>query len=140
MSTVKNTAYTKIRGVILLVAIVLLMCLAHSCTPRYAPVETVRRDTTYIKQMERDSIHERDSVIIYRDGDTVYHTRTHTVYRDRIRRDTVYFSKVDTLTHVVEVERELSSWQKTKMSVGGYAIVCAVMLASIWFAKRLKGL
>lgn len=118
-----------------------VMYLVSSCrTMVEIPVENIVHDTCYIKQLERDSIVERDSVIIYTRSDTVYNTRVQWKFRDRVVRDTVYRMRCDTTTVVREVERELTRWQKTKMSVGGYAIVCACLLVAIWFAKRLKGL
>ena len=104
------------------------------------PVETVVHDSIYIKQLERDSVWVQDSVIIYTRADTVYNTRVRWQFRDRLVRDTVYKEKCDTTTVVREVEKELTSWQKAKMKVGGYAIMCSAILVAVWFAKRLKGL
>ena len=104
------------------------------------PVETVVHDSIYIKQLERDSVWVQDSVIIYTRADTVYNTRVQWKFRDRLVRDTVCMWRTDTLTKVVKVEKELTTWERTKMSVGGYAIVCGAILVAVWFAKRLKGL
>lgn len=120
----------------------LLTIFVNCKTVRYVPVEQVHRDTTYIRQVERDSVHERDSIYIYRDADTVYSTRTRTIYRDRVRRDTLYFARCDTVAKVVEVERELSKIQRIKLALGEVmllVIVVAAGVAVVWFVRKFKG-
>lgn len=129
-----------IRVVVTGVLFILVAFAVSSCRSAMSPVENVSRDTTYVAKIERDSIYVRDSIFVCTKADTVYHTRVQWKLRDRIVRDTVYKEKCDTTTVVREVEKRLTSWQKAKMEVGGYAIVCSVMLVAIWFAKRLKGL
>lgn len=117
------------------------MLVTCSCsTVKYVPVEIVKNDSIYIAQVEHDSIYVKDSIYIKESADTVWVNRVQWKYRDRVVRDTVRIARCDTISRVVEVEKRLTSWQKTKMSAGGYAIVCSAILVAIWFAKRLKGL
>lgn len=137
MKTIRRY-FDVILSVALLMAALWLVC---SCSGvRYVPVENTNSDSVYIYQLERDSIFVKDSVFVQTVADTVYHTRVQWRFRDRVVRDTVRVVKSDTTTVVQKVEKELTSWEKTKMSVGGYAIVCGAILVAIWFARRLKGL
>lgn len=130
-----------IHVIIIAVTTLLVFMALFSCTSvKYVPVETVRENSAVIKQWERDSIFIKDSIFISTKADTVYHTRIKWLSRDRVIRDTVYRVSSDTITKVVKVEKALTGWEKAKMSVGGYTIVCCAILVAIWFAKRLKGL
>ena len=129
-----------IRAIIYGVITLITLAVACSCATKYIPVETTKSDSIYITQVERDSIYIKDSVYVRTVADTVFHTRVQWQFRDRVVRDTVRIAKRDTISCVVEVEKELTAWQRSKMSVGGYAIVCSAILVAIWFAKRLKGL
>ena len=94
----------------------LLVLLLSSCSRSvYVPVETVRVDTFLKTAVRVDSVRLTDSVYVSERtvGDTVYIVKTRTQWRDRLqlRVDTVYRSKTDTVTKVVEVVVE----KKAKM-------------------------
>ena len=95
-----------------LIAFVLLLA---SCATRYIPVESTKIDSVFVAKIQRDSIYERDSIMIKTKADTVYYTRVSYKYRDKIVRDTVFEVHTDTITTVVEVERKLSTVAKVKM-------------------------
>lgn len=95
-----------------LIAFVLLLA---SCATRYIPVESTKIDSVFVAKIQRDSIYERDSIMIKTKADTVYYTRVSYKYRDKIVRDTVFEVHTDTITTVVEVERKLSTVEKVKM-------------------------
>lgn len=119
-----------------------LTIFVNSCHTRYVPVETVRRDSVVIRQLERDSIFVADSVVVYKDADTVRTTQWHWRYRDRIVRDTVRFVRCDTIAKVVEVERELSKMERVKLSLGEvflWVIIGAAVMVVLWFVKKFKG-
>ena len=100
----------------LIVPLTLLLLLElQSCSPRIIEHYTTVRDTTYITQIARDSIFERDSIYI----------------REK-RCDTVYQAVHDTTTvkEVQLVPRPKGWWDKTK----DYAIW--VLLAALVFAYR----
>lgn len=100
--------------------LIVLTFFVNSCTTtKYVPVETVRVDSVFVAKVERDSIYERDSVFVAVKADTVYLTKVQYRYHDRFVRDTVSVVHSDTITKVVEVERELSKIEQLKLDVGG---------------------
>ena len=84
----------------------------------YYPVEIYKTDSIFIKQYERDSIHTHDSVFVKSKADTIYINHWRTVYRDRVVRDTVFESRVDSVQNVVEVERDFTPWESICFSLG----------------------
>lgn len=109
---------------------------------QYVPVENSARDSIYITQYERDSVYHRDSVYVYKEADTVYHTRVQWRFRDRIVRDTVRVTRCDTTTVIQEVERDFTRMERLRMDVGTgaiYVVIVAALVAVFWFLKRLKG-
>lgn len=97
--------------------------LLHGCrTPTPVIVERVRNDTVLLTTERRDSIWLHDSVFFALTGDTVRIERWRTKYVECVRTDTVYRSRVDSVpvAYPVEkfVEKELSWWQRLKMTLG----------------------
>ena len=84
------------RGLFSLLLTALLLCSCGSI--RFVPVERARTDSTYLTRVRHDSIYVRDSIYVYQEGDTVTKTveRWRYLYRDRV--DTLYMSRVDTVT------------------------------------------
>lgn len=123
------------------VVVVTACCALFSCRTVYVPVETVRTDSIFIKQYERDSIHTHDSVFVKSKADTIYINHWRTVYRDRVVRDTVFESRVDSVQNVVEVEKKLTKWQQTKMDVGAgvlYAVPVLIAVGLYILYRKLK--
>ena len=120
--------------------VVLVLC---SCsTTKYVPVETVRTEVVKELAVKRDSVYIQDSVFVREANDTVYLTRWHVEYREALRVDTFLVTRTDSVQTVVEVEKRLTRWQEVKMESGGYAIAITVfclVVAVVWFLKRLKG-
>lgn len=103
--------------------VVVVLCVMCSCrSVEYVPVEVVRSDTTYINKIQRDSIHELDSVYIRERGDTVLIRMTRYVYRDRLVRDTVDVSRCDSVVVTRTVERDLSGWERFCVRACGWII------------------
>ena len=124
---------------------ILLLCLTailYGCKHiEYVPVEHVRTDTAYVRNISRDSIYVRDSVIVREAGDTVRITKWRYVYKDRIVRDTVFRHRVDSIPEIVAVERELTRWEKTKQEAGGVAIGvigAAVVAGVVWLMIKIR--
>lgn len=107
---------------------------------RVVSVEHQTTDTLWQKQVQRDSIYIIDSTYIYEwtDGDTVHITRDRwkTRYVERVKRDTLYRSKTDTVNvaykTVREVTRRLTCWQQARMTLG----TVALMGVALWLAVR----
>lgn len=120
-----------------IILILLAALLLSGCT-RKIYVETVRTDTIYKHQVERDSIHIHDSIYIRDKGDTVWVERWHTAWREKLRIDTLWQSRVDSIAvpyeveKVVEVEKPLSWWQQTRMKLGD-VLLLAVAAVLGWF-------
>ena len=119
------------------ILIAVLMLLVMSCTTQRiveVPVERVRTDSVYLTKLQRDTLVERDSVVMQIVGDTVYRTHVRYIYKTRLLRDTVLKQRVDTVTKVVTVEKE------RKRTVGDYAwgIALAVIgaLVLVGYVKR----
>ena len=121
-----------------LLFILLLTLLIEGCTTtKYVPVETVRVDSIFVAKVERDSIYERDSIIVAVKADTVFKTKLKYIYRDRILRDTMNVLSCDTIIKIVEVEKPLSFWKQKKMELGSVAMWIIPLLAGIIiFIKR----
>lgn len=122
---------------------VAMMC---GCTT-IRTVETTRTDTVWQNHTLHDSIHVRDSVWVekWTQGDTVYvvKDRWKTEWRERLKNDTVYIAKHDTVrvevkpTANAEGTSTLSWWQQTKMRVGGLVILM-ILAAVAFFLIRKK--
>ena len=116
-------------------ATMLILC---SCSKKiYVPVESVRIDTFVKSAVRVDSVRLTDSVYVVErmQGDTFYITKTKTQWRDRVqlRTDTVYRSKTDTITKVVEVQAK-----RTRVRWWPYLLGCALFfLGGIFVAKKL---
>jgi hypothetical protein len=108
---------------------------------QYVPVETVHTDTLYQKVVQRDSIHIHDSVTIREKGDTVMIEHWRTQWRDRLLRDTIYRSRVDSIQVPYPVEKQLTKWQQVcidygKLTMG--ATVLLVIFLIVWIVRRLR--
>lgn len=121
----------------LIVAFVITMC---SCTRTvYIPQTTVQHDSVFLHTHSRDSIYVHDSVTIREKGDTIWLTRWRTEYRDRIRIDTAYIERRDSVAVPYPVERKLSRKERLYMSAGRVAVPLAgagIVLACIWIYRR----
>ena len=106
---------------------------------RVVTVEHVRTDTTYITRHHRDSVWLHDSIFMkeWLAGDTVYQLsdRWHTRYVERLRIDTTYVSKTDSIPvpypveKIVKVEKPLTWWQRLRMMIGGIVLIGLVVIA-----------
>lgn len=118
----------------ILFAMVLLVVGCTSQRVIEVPVDRVRTDSVYLTKLQRDTLVERDSVVMQIVGDTVYRTHVKYIYKTRLLRDTVLKQRTDTVTKVVTVEKE------RKRTVGDFAwgIALAVIgaLVMVGYVKR----
>lgn len=116
-----------------------VLCLG-GCKTKYIPVERVTTDTLIITKQQRDSIWLHDSIHVTEKqaGDTIFLTTTkwHTKYVDRLRIDTIYEAKTDSVVTIQEVPTKLSWWQQTRMHAGE-ALLVLLGIALIYGAVRL---
>ena len=116
----------------------LLLLVVWSCrTTEYVPVEVIKSDTTYINKVKRDSIYQLDSVYILDRGDSILITKTKYLYKDRLVRDTIYRSRVDSVQVPYPVERQLTRWEQFRLDVGGWAIVTVIIIILIVVCKQI---
>lgn len=136
----KNLSFWDIPlGILAAVAVLaLLMCSCKSI--EYVPVIEHHTDSVYLTKVQRDSVYRSDSVYIKENGDTVLIERWHTRYVEKLRIDTTYVAKTDSIPVPYPVtkyvERKLSKAQTALMLIGLIAILAAVVSAVFW-VKRI---
>ncbi len=134
--------YNRYRYVCCVIGLALILALAAMCigckSVQYVPVETVRTDTCYVNRLRTDSLVIRDSVIVDRKGDTVIVDRWRWRERYTNRTDTVYRSRVDTISVPYPVERKQSRWQQAKTTLGGIALAVTALLLAIGLYLIIK--
>lgn len=124
---------------ILLVAGFVLIAMGSCRSVRYVPVETIKHDSLYITQHQKDSIYIHDSIYQKEKGDTVLIEKWHTRYIEKQVRDTLIQIERDTIPqpypYEVEVPAQLSWWQKTRMRMGEIALVALLVLLGSWIVR-----
>lgn len=112
------------------------------CKTKYITVPDIRteyRDRTDSIYLH-DSIHVKDSVIMYMQGDTMFKTiyLNKYVFRDRWRTKTDSFVKVDSVRVPYPVERKLTAWEQVRLRlfVPLVCLVAIIVLMLVWLFKR----
>lgn len=119
-----------------IITLIFLATILYSCKSiQYVPVETMKRDTTYLSQTKIDSIYHRDSIYVERKGDTVYLSKYKYLYKYIEKHDTLWREKVDTVRVAYPVEAQLTKWQKIKINIGEY-LITAIALVIIWLCAK----
>lgn len=119
-----------------IITLIFLATILYGCKSiQYVPVETVKRDTTYLSQTKIDSIYHRDSIYVERKGDTVYLSKYKYLYKYIEKHDTLWREKVDTVRVAYPVEAQLTKWQKIKINIGEY-LITAIALVIIWLCAK----
>ena len=127
--------------VMILSAVVMVSCK----TKEYVTVPVHHTDTLRLTQHHRDSIYLHDSTFVreFVQGDTVriITEMWHTKYRDRLKTDTLYRSRTDSVPVpypvVKEVKKPLNFFEKAMMGTGIASIVGLIFYIFILFKKRL---
>ena len=119
-----------------IITLIFLATILYSCKSiQYVPVETIKRDTTYISQIKIDSIYHRDSIYVEHKGDTIYLSKYKYLYKYIEKHDTLWREKTDTIQVVYPVEAQLTKWQKIKINMGEY-LITAIALVIIWLCAK----
>lgn len=140
----RRTRWAKRRKAAQLVWMVAVAMLLSGCrTTRVVTVTENHTDTLRINQQQRDSIWLHDSIYLheYQRGETLYVERTQwrVKYVERVRVDTVYHARVDSVpvVQIVEVEKRQTWWQRTKQRLTTLALIaCAAAAAAMWIRLR----
>lgn len=124
-----------------IITLIFLATILYSCKSiQYVPVETMKRDTTYLSQTKIDSVYHRDSIYVERKGDTVYLSKYKYLYKYIEKHDTLWREKVDTIQIAYPVEAQLTKWQKIKINIDEYLktiiILIIIGLCAKYFIKR----
>ena len=116
MAILKNISTMKSRTRIILSALLLSLA-ACGTVQRSNDVELVAQNN-YVGRTKADSVMLRDSIFIREKSDTVYYTKYRTIYKERLRVDTVvrcdtlYRDREVVVERVREVERRNSLYWK----------------------------
>lgn len=129
----------------MLAAIAFLALLMCSCKSiEYVPVveHEVHHDSIYFTQVQKDSVWLHDSILVKDRGDTVLVEKWHTKYIEKLRIDTTYIAKVDSIPVPYEVtkyvEKNLSKTQKALMMIGIIALMAAIVALAFWLKKIFR--
>ena len=132
--------------IITMIAFIVLLCLVLSIvgctTTKYVEVPVTHIDTLIQTKVQRDSIWKHDSIYLHEwmKGDTVYieKTRWLTGYKERLRIDTVYKSRIDTITKTITKTKtdSLTWWQQTRIKFANVMIYLAILIFVVWLAKK----
>ena len=120
----------------------LLMCSCKSI--EYVPVieKEVHHDSIYFTQLQRDSIWLHDSIRVEAKNDTIKIEKWHTKYIEKLRVDTTYVAKVDSVPVPyevkVEVPAKISKTQKGLMMIGLLSIMAAIVALAFWLKKLFR--
>lgn len=125
-----------------LITSVILLCLGlGGCSPRIYERVITQRDTTYIVKRDSVRFYDRDSIFIREKGDTIYKYVEKWRWRDRVRVDTIYRARVDSVfvdrVKEVEVGKPLSWWENAKIRAFWYLFGAVLLLLIYVFRKPL---
>lgn len=121
----------------LLIFIIALML--ASCS-RTVFIPSISRDTVRLINTQIDTLRTSDTVSVYvrEKGDTLTICKYVTRWKDRVslKVDTVYISRVDTVSVIKEVGKSLNVWQRMQLNTWWpISAVLAVLLVIIRFKR-----
>ena len=130
---------------LIIVMIFAAVTLAGCKTKEYVTVTEHHTDTLWRTQHHRDSIYLHDSTFvrefIYGDTVRIVTEMWHTRFRDRLKTDTLYRSRIDSVPVpypvVKEVKKPLTMIEKGLMGTGIGAIVGILFYCIIFLRKKL---
>lgn len=126
-------------GLAFLLLLMIMGCKSkeYVTVPQYRTEYVVSRDTVAVV----DSVTVRDSVLVYRNGDTV--TITKILYSDRYKDR--WRTRIDTVlvTDTISVPAnasgkppELSAWQRLRLGLGDAVLIIFLLYVAVWLWKR----
>ena len=101
----------------------------------YVVVPEYHTDTLRVAQIVTDSVFKHDSIYIRQSGDTVLIEKWHTVWQNHTAHDTVYKSRVDSVTVTREVEKPLTKSQRARLHLANIVLVMLGMVAVFFVIK-----
>lgn len=104
---------------------------------QYVPVDTIKTECKYIDRIQHDSIYQKDSVMYYVKGDTVFVDKYKYLYKYLFINKVDSFVKVDSIQVPYPVEKRLTRWQSLKMDIGGIALTVVAIIVIIALGKMI---
>lgn len=128
------------KGLYYIIGVVLLSCILCGCrTTSIVEVPVIHTEFVRHDSIVRDSVHITDSVLIFKQGDTIFNTKVKYIYRYKSLQLHDTLAVHDTLTIVKEVEKRLSSMQRAYMTLGRTFLLLLIICASFlifWLLRR----
>ena len=119
---------------IILISLVVLMLMGCSVARSVSDSTMVSRNN-YVEHISVDSIFVHDSVFVREKADTVFYTKYHTLYKERLRVDTIMCSDTVFCDREVYVESKTAvySWKPFFFS-----LICCASLFILWKTGVLR--
>ena len=114
-----------------LIAVLILCFMSCKGTERIVEVQTVKTEYKDKIVEKRDSIYVKDSTFVYVGGDTVYMYKYKNIYRDKIKTDTLYITKRDSVAVPYPVEKKLSYWEENLLCCGKLFVVFILLAVAV---------
>ena len=140
-----------------------LVLLCSACAgQKYIPTVVQNKDSSYVHNvrldslfraiMAKDSIYQRDSVFVKEKADTIYKyvervtyqykMRYDTIYRDVFSRDTMFLSRVDSISieRPVYIEKQIKWYNQGFMWIGRLCFFVLVGWCLGWILRKKFGI
>lgn len=121
-----------------------ILLLTTACRTVYVdrPIETIVHDTLKIVQEKTDSVFVKDSIFVYKNGDTVLIYKYKDRYKDKIVHDTVYKHSVDSTSYPVYIEKQVEvkyiPWYNKVLSFLGIILLGYIIYIIYHLIKTIK--
>lgn len=132
--------------IIIAIAIIAIIACTSCASTKPVVLNHTIHDTTYIDRTRVDSVLRHDSVYleVFTRGDTVYRTKYVDRFRDRIRikTDTVYAMRTDSINVPKAVYKKVQPWERSIFKNTnillplGIFCACICFIGWIWFLHR----
>lgn len=127
-----------------MVIVIVIVIVTTSCTTtKTIPVETIRKDTIYLSNLQYDSIYIYNNVYQDRSRDTLFIKELQTEYRYKFHRDTIRIVQRDSIPYEVrvvetkDVPRKLTWYDHTTRATFWLSIGI-IAICIIRFVRRQK--
>lgn len=124
----------------------ILICLGSCRSVKYVPYETIKHDSIYITNHQKDSVYIYDSIYQKEKGDTLILEKWHTKYVEKQVHDTTFVERWDSIYVPYPIERELTKSEQRYISIGKVSLglyiglVLAFAAWVVYYIKRKKKL
>ena len=124
----------------------ILICLGSCRSVKYVPYETIKHDSIYITNHQKDSVYIYDSIYQKEKGDTLILEKWHTKYVEKQVHDTSYIERWDSIYVPYPIERELTKSEQRYISIGKVStglyigLLIALIAWLVYYIKRKKKL